>query len=105
MKIGFFRKEIILVSCLLLLFSALTIAADQKAISVRGKIEELNLVKDRMIVNEKSFVWGPGTQFFDEKGSPITKDQLKNGNRVSIEATWQKNERYYTIRTLSILPR
>jgi len=103
-KIKFLRKEIILISCFLLLFSALTFAADQKAFSVQGKIEELNLGKNRMVVNEKFFVWGPSTQFFDERGVPITAESLKVDTKVSIEATWIKNKPY-TITTLTILPK
>jgi hypothetical protein len=102
-KIKFLRKEIILISCFLLLFSALTFAADQKAFSVQGKIEELNLGKNRMVVNEKVFVWGPSTQFFDERGAPITAESLKVDTKVSIEATWIKSKPY-TIKKLSLLP-
>ena len=104
MKIRSLRKEVILISCFLLLFSALTFAADQKAFSVRGKIGELDLWKKRMVVNEKIFVWGPSTLFFDERGVPITTESLKIGIKVSIEATWIKNKPY-TIKTLSVLPK
>ena len=105
MKIKFSRKEIILISCLLLLFSGLTFGAEKNVFRIEGKIEELNLWKNTLVIFEKTFVWGPSTQFFDEKGSPITEDQLKNDTRVSIESTWEKNKRNYTIQKLSILPK
>jgi hypothetical protein len=103
-KIKSLRKEIILISCFLLLFSALTLAAEQKAFSVRGKIEELDLGKNGMIVNEKFFVWGPSSQFFDERGIPTTAESLKIDTWVMIEATWIRNKPY-TIKTLSVLPK
>jgi hypothetical protein len=46
---------------------------------------ELDLKNNRMIVNERTFVWDPNTVFYNEKGSPITADKLRTRGWVYIE--------------------
>ena len=94
MKIRFYGKEVALVICFVFLFSALAFAQGKKVVSVVGDVMDLDIAKKKVVVNEKTFVWGPNTLFYDAKGSPVTADKLRKNVEVSIEATWVKNKPY-----------
>ena len=102
-KIRFFGKEVILIVCLIFLFSALTLAQGKEMVTMAGQVMDLNVVKKTVTVNEKTFVWDPNTLFYDENNSPTTADKLKNNVKVHIEATWIKNKPYI-IKKLYLLP-
>jgi hypothetical protein len=104
-KIRFFGKEVALIVCFVLLFSAFTFAAEDKVMKIQGKVMSLDVAKKKVVVNEKTFIWDLNSIFYDEKGSPIpiTADRLTKGTGVSIEATWIKNKPYI-IKKLSLLP-
>ena len=105
MKIRFFGMVIVLITCLTLLLPSFTFAAEDQVVRIKGEVMELNLSKNIVIVNEKTFVWNANSVLYDEKGSaiPITADRLQNGTLVSIEATWIKNKPY-TIKNIYLLP-
>jgi hypothetical protein len=52
---------------------------------MQGVVMELDLKKNVMIVNERTFYWDPQTNFYNEKGSPVTVDQLRARTWVYIE--------------------
>jgi hypothetical protein len=84
------RKRFINKGTLLLIFSisiisSLTFALDKDKIAIQGVVMELDLKKNVMIVNERAFFWDPQTIFYNEKGSPITVDQLRAKTWVYIE--------------------
>ena len=104
MKIRFFGKEIVLIVCFVVISLAFAFAAGDQVVSIEGKVMSLNLSKNRIVVNEKIFVWDANSVLYDEKGSsiPIATDRLKKGTRVSIEATTIKNKPYL-IKNMSLL--
>jgi len=73
-KIKSYGKEIILVSCFLLLFSAFTFAAE---VRIQGKVDELDLKKDVMVVNEKAYTWDINTKFYNENALPIDRKSTR----------------------------
>jgi len=74
--------------------------------TIQGPVMGLNWSKNEIVVNEKIFTWDATSIFYDEKGYSIsiTRDRLKEGMWVSIEATVNKNKRYL-IKTISLLKR
>lgn len=106
MKKGFFGKEIALIVCFVFLSLAFAFAAEDQVVSIQGKVMSLNLSKNRMVVNEKTFFWDANSVLYDENGSPvpITADRLKKGTRVSVEATWIKNKPHM-IKNINLLPK
>jgi hypothetical protein len=103
-KIRFFGKEVVLIVCFIFLFSALTFAQGKDMVTIAGEVMGLNVAKKILVVNEKTFVWDQNTLFYDEKGSPVRADKLKENVKVFIEATWGKNKPY-TITKIYISPK
>ena len=104
MKIRFFGKEVALIVCFVLLFSAFTFAAEDKVVRIQGKVMELDEMKKMVIVNEKTFIWDSGTLFFNETGAPITVDKLQKKSWVYIEGLWEKKNKPITIKKIYLLP-
>lgn len=104
MKIRFFGKEMAFIVCFVILFSTLAFAAEDRLMSIQGPVMGLDISRNKIVVNERVFIWDANTIFYDEKGSPlsITANQLKDGTWVSIEATAIKNKPYL-IKTISLL--
>jgi hypothetical protein len=103
-KIRFFGKEVALIVCFVIFFSAFVFAAEDQVVSIQGRVMSLDLSKNRMVVSEQIFTWDGNSIFYDEKGSaiPITAERLKKGTRISIEATPIKNKPHL-IKTISLL--
>jgi len=104
-KIKFFGKEVVLIVCLIFLFSGLAFAQG-KDVQSKGKVMQLDFAKKTVIVNEKTFIWNQNTLFYDEKGSPlsITEDRLIKGTMVRVESTYIKNKPL-VIKKLYLLPK
>ena len=105
MKTRIYGKEVALIACFILLFSAFAFAQG-KDVQSKGKVMQLDFQKKMVIVNETTFVWDAKTLFYDEKGSPIiiTADRLVKGTMVRIEATWIKGKPL-VIKKLYLLPK
>jgi hypothetical protein len=84
-KIRFFNKGTVWIICFALLFSVLAFASEIGVARIQGKVMELDVKKNMMVVNEKFFAWDRNTFFYNEKGSPITVEKLKINNWVYIE--------------------
>jgi len=100
-KIKSYGKEIILVSCFLLLFSAFTFAAE---VRIQGKVDELDLKKDVMVVNEKAYTWDINTKFYNENALPIAKGQFKINHWVYIEGVTVRKGSPIAIKKIYLLP-
>lgn len=106
MKIKFFGEKVILIVCFLLLFSGLTFAQEKDAVRIQGKVMELDVKKNMMVVNEKVFVWDPDTFFYNENGSLITAaDKLKTKTWVYIEGVRDRKGGPITIKKIYLLPK
>ena len=105
MKKQFFYHEIVLVILLVFVISSLTFAADESIVKIQGRVMELDLKKNMMIVNERMFFWGQNTNFYDEKGSPITADRLRTKGWVYIEASRQGLNKKVVAERIFLLPK
>ena len=103
MKTRSFGKAVILILCLIFLFSALAFAQSREVVRVRGTVATLNAVTKMIRVNERAYVWNRNTRFYDETGSAIKAEGLKKNIRVSIEARVIPRKPCL-IKTLHILP-
>jgi len=81
----FFRKGMGIGIIFIFIFLNLTFASGEDIVKTQGKIMELDLNKNTMIVHEKLFVWDLNTIIYNEKGSPIKIDHLKPKRWVYIE--------------------
>lgn len=70
---------------LTLLFSFRAFAAEEGILRLEGSVMSIDLKKNIMVVNEKTFIWDKKTIFLNESGTPITPDQLKIDRKVYIE--------------------
>ena len=98
------EKVVIILSCILL-FSASAIAAEQSIVRIQGMIMELDLKRNKMVVNEKVFFWDANTLFYNDNASPIKVDKFKTDTWVYIEGVRDSNIRQITIKKIYYLPR
>ena len=105
MKKRIFYKEVILVIFSILIFSFLTFASDEGIVRVQGIVMELDLKKNMMIVNERTFVWDQKTIFYNEKGSPITVDKLNTKTWVYIEGMRENVKKRVVAEKIYLLPK
>lgn len=84
---------------------SLTFAADESRVRVQGRVMELDLQKNMMIVNERTFFWGPHTIFYNEKGSPITADRLKTKGWIYLEGTRHGVDKKVVAEKIYLIPK
>jgi hypothetical protein len=104
-KKRFFYHGIVLVILLVFVISSLTFAANESIVRIQGKVMELDLKKNIMIVNERMFFWGQNTNFYDDKGFPITADRLRTKGWVYIEASRQGLNKKVVAERIFLLPK
>ena len=97
--------KIVLILCSVLLFSASVFAVEQSVVRIQGRIDEIDLKKHRMVVNEKIFIWDANTMFYNENSSPIPADKLKSNIWVYVEGIRNAGTRQITIKRIYCLPR
>jgi len=66
---------------------------------------ELDLKKNMMIVNERTFVWDQNTIFYNEKGSPVTVDKLNTKTWVYIEGVRENVKKRVVAEKIYLLPK
>jgi hypothetical protein len=98
------QKVAIILFCILI-FSASAIAAEQDMVRIQGMIMELDLKRNKMVVNEKVFFWDANTLFYNENASPIKGDKFKTDTWVYIEGVRDSNIRQITIKKIYHLPK
>jgi hypothetical protein len=104
-KRKFFNRGTTFVIFLVLAISSLTFASDESIVRVQGKVMELDLKKNMMIVNERMFVWGRNTLFYNDQGSPITADRLRTKVWVYIEGSSQNRDRKVVAEKVFLIPK
>jgi hypothetical protein len=65
----------------------------------------IDLQKNTMVVNEKTFIWDKKTIFLNESGAPFTPDQLKLDRKVHIEGERIGQKRLFLIKEIRLLPK
>ncbi len=109
MRKSFFAKGISLTIFFLMLFCALTFAADKNAdkniVRVQGRIMELDLKKGTMVISERMFVWDQKTTFHNEKGAPVTIEKLRIKAWVYIEGENDEVHKRWVAKKVYLLPK
>jgi uncharacterized membrane protein len=100
-KIG---KVVIILFCILL-FYASAIGAEQSMVRIQGKIMELDLKRNKMVINEKVFSWDANTIFYNENANPIKVDKFKTDTWVYVEGVRDGNTRQVTLKKIYQLPK
>jgi hypothetical protein len=94
---------------LILFFSLQTSAAEKEVVRVQGRVMEIDLEKNMMVVNEKIFIWDKKTVFLNEKDTLIKPDQLKIelkiDKKVYIEGERLSKKRTILIKEIRLLPK
>ena len=105
MKKSLLIGVMILISCYLFTGCGLALASEEDIVKMQGMIMALDINKNTMVVNEKSFVWSQNTAVYNDKGSPITIDRFKPQTWVYIEGERDKNNRRIIINKIYLLPK
>jgi hypothetical protein len=96
--------KIVLILCSILLLSVSVFAAEQGVVKIQGKIDEIDLKKNRIVVNEKVFFWDANTLFYNENAFPIKVDKFKTDAWVYIEGVRNTGTSQITIKKIYHLP-
>jgi hypothetical protein len=88
-----------------LVFSHLTFAQEGGIIKIQGRVMELDLKKNTMIVNERLFIWNEKTIFSDDKDKPITVEKLSAKSWVNIEGANDKANQRLVAKKIYLLPK
>jgi hypothetical protein len=95
----------LLLAISLLLPISLTFASDKDIVKIQGIVMEIDLNQNIMIVNERTFVWDQNTNFYNEKGSPVTVDSLRKKTWVYVEGTKDTIKKSVIAVKIYILPK
>ena len=100
-----FRIKIPLIVFSVFLFSTLSLAQDSDRMKIQGRVMQLDLEKNVMIVNERLFVLDSQTTVRDEKGYRTTVDRLKLQTWVYVEGENNKAIKKLVARKIYLLPK
>ncbi len=89
----------------ILIISALTFASDKGIVATQGIVMALDLKKNTMIINERAFTWDQNTVIHNEKGSPVTLDNLRARTWVYIEGVEDKAHKRVVAKKIYLLPK
>ena len=93
----------ILLCSYLFTFATLTYGIEENIVKTQGRIMALDLKKNTMVVNEKTFVWKQNSAIYNDKGSPVTIDRFRPNTRVYIEG--EKDNDKIIINKIYLLPK
>ena len=82
-----------------------TYALEEDKIKFQGKIMDLNLGKNMMIVNERLFILDDNTIIKNVEGSLITIEKIKMNSWAYIEAERDKTKNQMVIKKINLLPK
>lgn len=98
-------KKILWTCFFMIMISTQTFASEEDLIKVQGTIMNLDSKGNRMVVNERLFVWDLETKFYDSKGSPISADRFNAKAWVYIQAEENKAKKRIVIKKIYLLPK
>jgi hypothetical protein len=84
---------------------SLTFALDKDIIRIQGRVMEVDLNHNIMIVNERTFVWNQNTAFYNDRGSPTTVDSLIKKTWVYVEGAKDATKKRVIAQKIYILPK
>jgi hypothetical protein len=100
-----FKIEIPLLFLSVFVLSTIALAQDGDTVKLQGRVMQLDLEKNIMIVNEKLFVLDSQTSVRDEKDYPITADRLKLQAWVYVEGKNNKAIKKLVAKKIYLLPK
>jgi hypothetical protein len=89
----------------ILVISALTFASDKGIVTTQGVVMALDLEKKTIIINERAFTLDENTIIHNEKGSPVTLDNLRARTWVYIEGVENKAQKRVVVKKIYLLPK
>lgn len=98
-------KTITLIVSFTLILSTLAFALDNDIIKIQGVVMTIDLKKNMMIVNEKPFVWDQKTIICNEKGIPITMDNIKAKTWVYVEGVYDRHMNSFLAKKIYTIPK
>jgi hypothetical protein len=102
-KIKLSAKGIALIVFSIVNFAVLAFAAGPNLVKQQGRVMELDLKQNMMVVSEQDYFWDKNTKFFDQEGSPITLDKLKINNWIYIEGI--RDKRRTILKKVYLIPK
>jgi hypothetical protein len=102
---SFYKIVTLTLFILTLLFSLKAFAVEEGILRLEGSLMRIDLQKNMMVVNEKTFIWDKKTIFLNESGAPVTPDQLKLDRKVHIEGERMGQKRAFLIKEIRLLPK
>jgi hypothetical protein len=87
------------------ILATLALAQDTDIVKLQGRVMQLDLEKNVMIVNERLFVLDSQTSVRDEKDYPISIDRLKPEAWVYVEGENNKAIRKLVAKKIYLLPK
>jgi hypothetical protein len=81
----------------------LTYGIEENIVKTQGRIMALDLKRNTMVVNEKTFVWKQNSAVYNDKGSPATIDKFRPNTWVYIEG--EKDNNKIIINKIYLLPK
>ncbi|MGA2315532.1 MAG: hypothetical protein ABSG71_04035 [Thermodesulfobacteriota bacterium] len=105
MRKSLFGKVMTLTTVFLIMASALTFAQEEGVFRIEALITIVDLQKNIMIVDEKTFDLDQNTKFNNEKGSPITVDRLRAKTWVYIEGVMDSTKKRVMAEKIYTLPK
>jgi hypothetical protein len=94
---------IIFIVLSILPFSTLTSASEEAIVKMQGSIMSIDVSKNIMIVNEKTFIWNQSTIFNNDRGSQIGVDKFTPKSWVFIEG--ERKGQSIVINKIYLLPK
>jgi hypothetical protein len=90
---------------LVLVISGLTVAQGGDRMRSQGRVDQLDLKKGKMEVNETIITWNQGTIFNDEKGNPVSVEKLSTKSWVFIEGEYDEVNKRLVAQKIYLLPK
>ncbi|MGB7573664.1 MAG: hypothetical protein WBN53_07355 [Thermodesulfobacteriota bacterium] len=94
---------IIFIVLSILPFSTLTSASEEAIVKMQGSIMSIDVGKNIIIVNEKTFIWNQSTIFNNDRGSQIGVDKFTPKSWVFIEG--ERKGQSIVINKIYLLPK
>jgi len=104
-KKSLFKMGVGLAVFSIILISSLTFASDKGIVKSQGILMALDLKKKTMIINEQPFTWDQDTVIHNEKGSPVTLDNLRARTWVYVEGVREKGQKRAVVKKIYLLPK
>ena len=87
------NRKIIFLIALILLVSTSPSASDKDVTRLQGVVMAIDLKRNLININERSYAWDQGTAFYNERALPIGVEKMKPNTWVYVEAVTETHKR------------